>query len=531
MAAGDPTFDVSTPRGVLQGVAVFTHDGASWQPQGKAATEVATPTGVLRGVAAFSGGPNWAPVARAQTEVPTPSGVLDGVAVYTWSGSQWTPPSGNIEVATPSGVLEGVAAFDWDGTNWQPQAQAGAEVPTPYGVLTGVARFGWTGSVWAATGAPTLSLDFMTPGQLDSRVTFTRASTATYTDASGVIQTAAVNQPRWDYAGGSLRGLLIEEARTNLILQSGNLGAAPWAPAATGTAPTVTANNAVAPDGTLTAARIVMPAVPAGANAAFVSQNAAAGTVQTTFSIWLRGSAGGEIVNLCATNFVTYAHTTTALTTAWQRFSFTATPATGGWAFFVGADMRDATQTPTPAETFYAWGAQSEAGGFVTSYIPTGAASATRAQDTCAILPANMGWFTSPGGSWFAEFVYLNPAPSNARIISRKDFGGDMTPMFITSPPVAVGQYDGIAPVQTANFAVVNAISKAATTWAAGQAKICVNGGAVATSAALTNGFAPFATEGISFLTPPGNPTSGYLRRVQYWPRVLSSTEMQQVTT
>jgi hypothetical protein len=67
---------------------------------------------------------------------------------------------------------------------------------------------------------PTLSLDFMQPGTLDPRITFTRASSATYTDASGVIQTAATNAPRWDYAGGVLRGLLIEEARTNVLLNS-----------------------------------------------------------------------------------------------------------------------------------------------------------------------------------------------------------------------------------------------------------------------------------------------------------------------
>jgi hypothetical protein len=88
MAAGDPSFDVPTPRGVLRGVAAFSWDGSAWQPQGKAATEVPTPTGVLRGVAAFSGGPNWSPNTRAQTEVPTPSGVLDGVAVYTSGPAQ-----------------------------------------------------------------------------------------------------------------------------------------------------------------------------------------------------------------------------------------------------------------------------------------------------------------------------------------------------------------------------------------------------------------------------------------------------------
>src|SRR6476660_9011167 len=69
----------------------------------------------------------------------------------------------------------------------------------------------------AGPAGATLDLNFMSPGSLDPRIQFTRASVAKYTDASGLIQTAAINQPRWDYAGGSLRGLLIEEARTNLL--------------------------------------------------------------------------------------------------------------------------------------------------------------------------------------------------------------------------------------------------------------------------------------------------------------------------
>jgi hypothetical protein len=75
-------------------------------------------------------------------------------------------------------------------------------------------------------GGPSLGLDFMTPGVLDPRITFTRASTATYFDSAGVMQTTAVNAPRWDYdpATLALRGLLIEEARTNLLLNSATLG-------------------------------------------------------------------------------------------------------------------------------------------------------------------------------------------------------------------------------------------------------------------------------------------------------------------
>ncbi len=74
-------------------------------------------------------------------------------------------------------------------------------------------------------GGPSLSLDFMTPGVLDPLITFTRASTATYFDSAGVMQTAATNTPRWDYdpATLQLRGLLLEEGRQNLLLNSATL--------------------------------------------------------------------------------------------------------------------------------------------------------------------------------------------------------------------------------------------------------------------------------------------------------------------
>lgn len=52
---------------------------------------------------------------------------------------------------------------------------------------------------------------------------FTRASTATYFDASGTLRTSAINEPRFTYDPATLQplGLLVEEARTNLLLNSG----------------------------------------------------------------------------------------------------------------------------------------------------------------------------------------------------------------------------------------------------------------------------------------------------------------------
>jgi hypothetical protein len=98
--------------------------------------------------------------------------------------------------------------------------------PVSIGSPVGSRRLG-PGPVPVGGGAPAPSLDlsFMTPGTLPSGLTFTRASTGTYIDSTGTMQTAASGAPRWDYDPVThvLRGLLIEEARTNLLLNSATL--------------------------------------------------------------------------------------------------------------------------------------------------------------------------------------------------------------------------------------------------------------------------------------------------------------------
>jgi hypothetical protein len=91
-------------------------------------------------------------------------------------------------------------------------------------------------------------LDFANSGRLDPRVTFTRASTATYFDATGTLQSAANDVPRFDYDPATLaaQGLLIEESRTNSIRNNTMVGAVAGTP---GTLPT---NWARSSRGTLT---------------------------------------------------------------------------------------------------------------------------------------------------------------------------------------------------------------------------------------------------------------------------------------
>jgi hypothetical protein len=70
--------------------------------------------------------------------------------------------------------------------------------------------------------SPSLLLTFAGAETLDPRITFTRATTATFTGSNGLIQTAAIDAPRFDYNPTTLAplGLLIEEQRTNLLLNT-----------------------------------------------------------------------------------------------------------------------------------------------------------------------------------------------------------------------------------------------------------------------------------------------------------------------
>jgi hypothetical protein len=409
-----------------------------------------------------------------------------------------------------------------------------------------------------ALGGPSLSLDFMTPGVLDSRITFTRASTATYFDSSGVMRTAAANAPRWDYdpVTHALRGLLIEEARTNLTLGSGNLA---WAV----NAALITPNAALAPDGTVSMARL---AEQSGTSAHFGSGAIISTVASTTytFSVFAKAQENRYLQlslddNSTSGGFATFDLVTGAVTgplTArgsgvigaaviqpagnggTYRCSISTTIGAGTTAHPLLALSNIGNPGITPsyagnaANGLLIWGAQVEQGSFSTSYIPTTSVAVTRARDL-PIIPPNVSWYTSPGGSWFAEFIKLNPSAAYLKRVLQNTSASGQAQMWVwDGSNNSLAQYDNAAAMNTTNGVTVGAVSKGVTTWTPGAAKACLNGGAVASSAALTIGY-PFDATGIFMMSVPdlNDSMTGYLRRIQYWPRALSNAEMQQVTT
>ena len=73
------------------------------------------------------------------------------------------------------------------------------------------------------------AVDKSLAARLGPTLDITRATDASYRDSTGTIQTASSGVARFDHdENGTSLGLLIEEARTNICLQSEDITDAEW---------------------------------------------------------------------------------------------------------------------------------------------------------------------------------------------------------------------------------------------------------------------------------------------------------------
>ena len=262
---------------------------------------------------------------------------------------------------------------------------------------------------------PSLRLDFANARALDPRITFTRASTATYAGRDGLIKTAGVDEARFDHdpiTGESL-GLMIEEPRTNILLYSditsgeglGNGWAIGGNRASKG-------SNVTAPDGTLSAWNSVYNGTAGDASVYGVGgEVTTSNSTAYTLSVFAKVPSTNTYVtgvrvrtynndhsatfNLLTGTIVGGVEGTTtqrmeAYPNGWYRCSITFTSGTDGnqgVQFYMvnpsnSTSMNDANAN---GEEIYYWGAQLEQGSFPTSYITTSGSTATREVDTAQI--------------------------------------------------------------------------------------------------------------------------------------------------
>ena len=237
---------------------------------------------------------------------------------------------------------------------------------------------------------------------------FARGSIATYVGKDGLIKSAASDVPRIDFSDSNSGALLLEPQRTNLITYSEDFSQ--WANqnAGTGSAPIITSNNTISPDGTQNADKVVFNK-GAGVSTSDLSVIASSGfTSQTnTASFYIKADSPQRIVIRNSTNWQLV-----DVTTKWQRISKTDT----GTGIQIG--LRDGygiANIPNTA-TIYLWGAQAEQGSYATSYIPSLSGSATtRLADVCNNSGSAQD-FNSEEGVLYAEIAALGTG--NYRLIS-----------------------------------------------------------------------------------------------------------------
>jgi hypothetical protein len=278
--------------------------------------------------------------------------------------------------------------------------------------------------------------------------TFTRASAATFVGSDGLIQSAAINTPRFDHDPVTLacKGLLIEEQRTNFVNRSESIANPYWNAFATATA---VDNITTSPIGLSNSAsrmtaisgisnqrqRVALLTLTSGSSARTASvflkadnngfgflslafNKSGVGTVRSS-QVRLNLSNGSAVQTGTITGF---SYIVTPYTNGWYRVAISATSAASLTVedqvviiFGLSFDASGASGTFTGTETVYVWGAQLEEGLFPTSYIPTTTATVPRSADVCSITTA--GWSNAGNDTMIAEYFVRNTPPPNTVIL------------------------------------------------------------------------------------------------------------------
>jgi len=385
-----------------------------------------------------------------------------------------------------------------------------------------------------------------------------RASSATYYDANGVIQTAAVDEARTaaylpDGNGNfvSAGPLLLEDAGTNLLTYSEEFDDASW----TLTRATISANAASAPNGTTTADALI---TNTDNNTHQVLQTCTYAAGAHTFSVFCKpagysrvrllmfdGTAtSGVIYNVSNGEFISSsgtvtAHSSTALVNGWRRISVTITAAGGAGNVSIRPvnDSNADNFAGDGTSGIYIWGAQLETGSYATSYIPTTSSTATRAADVSTSATASVfesDWYRQDEGTVFAEAA--TQLSGTGHVLTGFSTGSFASSAYlvkngsnlIEAAPNASPSNLGIQLQSVTNNTLFK--SSLAFTASTGSASAAMNAGTVGTDASTG---IPTTMSQMSIGSAPWNFSTqwnGTIRRLTYYPQRLPDATLQALT-
>ena len=259
---------------------------------------------------------------------------------------------------------------------------------------------------WATKEGSTLAYNDENDNYKPLPFDFTRASNATVVNKAGLIETVGNGIPRIDFLGNTQGALKLEPQRTNNIQWSDLFSASStggyyglyWNAI-------ITDNNAISPDGSLNASKVVR-----GTDNVVIR----AGSVVTvsneyTATLWAKKGNYDKIM----IDIGDEAASTITLTDEWQRIETTATPT-------LNTHVDISMPNSASGDYIYIYGFQVEEGSYATSYIPTQGSAVTRLSDSCSQTPPD-GVIGQTEGSIFIELDVNTRALSSSWAFSLND--------------------------------------------------------------------------------------------------------------
>jgi hypothetical protein len=328
------------------------------------------------------------------------------------------------------------------------------------------------------------------PLTTDGQLTFTRASTATRVNASGLIESVASGVPRLDYLGSSCPKLLLEPQRSNRNTNSQDASA--WGQNNT---PVVTVNDGISPDGTQNADKVVVNQLAEGFFN-FSGGNVTSGTTHTIsiFIKYISGATnlfygpaglgfGGDNTNTFNIQNGTVVIQASGNTASVQSYG-------NGWYRLIVTKTATANDlggfilygTGSDEVQYLVWGAQIEEGAYATSYIPTLGTSVTRVADAASKTGIS-SLIGQTEGTLFIELDIIAGSPvyhtlmqvygdSDNRIAIGQDLNSTNVFMYINASGSASYQ---VATTPAGHY-------KIALAYKSGDVKLYINGTAAITS-------------------------------------------------
>ena len=464
---------------------------------------------------------------RTQTVIPLIGGVVYTVSFYakTTSGNTALHIVYDTGATTPITTTSSWARYSFTFT---------AAATTASGFLgiqdRNASGFGTT-LVWGAQAE-----------QRSAVTAYTPTTTQAITNYIPVLLTAASGVPRFEHnpiSGDSL-GFLVEEQRTNLVNYSEQFDNAYWLKQDV----TILANQAIAPDGTLTGDKLIVDATTVthqlyklsvvASSVCATSIYAKAAGVNTFQILDGAGGANGAAFNLSSgtvTSVGTGSGVIQSVGNGWYRCISIAT--TTGFRLYCPSSS--AAETGNGFAGIFIWGAQLEAGSFATSYIATVASQVTRAADAASMTGTNFSsWFNNGEGTVYCE---ATPAKLDANTSPLWTMGTTNTNFINCYASTARALYISVDNVNVVDLSPGTSInvfragvkSKVASAYKTNDCAAVVTGSSVATD---TSNTLPIVTRlGIGQTPTADNFYCGTITKLAYYPRRLTNEELQEMTS